>query len=144
MIGEPFNSCEQIIAFEPMQSEPDWRTLPFSRELIQPAFIVAQDPAVEPFQTAEDLARAYGNERVCVLIPGRRFDHAGTRHGRGGGWYDRFLSRAPRSWVRIGVFFPEQWSGGLLSKEAWDESVDFLAIATGSTWSVFPAERPST
>ena len=43
-------------------------------------------------------------EIEVVLIPAVAFDHSGRRVGYGGGYYDRFLPRAPRA-ARIGVVF---------------------------------------
>jgi len=41
----------------------------------------------------------------CVFIPGLAFDHDGFRLGRGGGYYDYFLERAPSGLPRIGIMF---------------------------------------
>jgi 5-formyltetrahydrofolate cyclo-ligase len=41
----------------------------------------------------------------CVFVPGLAFDGTGLRLGRGGGFYDRFLSQAPASLARIGLMF---------------------------------------
>lgn len=43
-----------------------------------------------------------------VVLPGVAFTVHGHRLGRGGGWYDRFLSELPASVTTIGVAFEEQ------------------------------------
>ena len=45
---------------------------------------------------------------AAVIVPGLAFDRAGRRLGRGGGFYDRFLSTVPPEVLRIGVCFDEQ------------------------------------
>ncbi len=63
-----------------------------------------------------------------VLVPGLAFDTGGGRLGRGGGFYDRFLSRI-RPPLAIGVAFDEQIRG-----KVHCEPHDYLltAIATQS------------
>jgi len=45
---------------------------------------------------------------AAVIVPGLAFDRTGRRLGRGGGFYDRFLSKLPPEVLRIGVCFDEQ------------------------------------
>lgn len=45
---------------------------------------------------------------ALLLIPGRAFDRAGRRVGRGGGYYDRFLAEANSSAVTVGVGYSLQ------------------------------------
>ena len=44
----------------------------------------------------------------CVFVPGVAFDHEGFRLGRGGGFYDSFLSQAPATLPCIGLMFSLQ------------------------------------
>jgi 5-formyltetrahydrofolate cyclo-ligase len=44
----------------------------------------------------------------CVFVPGLAFDQDGFRLGRGGGFYDSFLSRVPATLPCIGLFFSLQ------------------------------------
>jgi len=41
----------------------------------------------------------------CVFVPGLAFDECGLRLGRGGGFYDRFLSQVPAKLPRFGLMF---------------------------------------
>lgn len=45
---------------------------------------------------------------TLLVLPGRAFDRAGRRLGRGGGHYDRLVARLPASIRRLGVAFGEQ------------------------------------
>lgn len=80
----------------------------------------------DPFLMAEELTKEAGERKVYIFVPGRRFDRLGTRIGRGSGWMDRFLSRVPRSWLRIGLCGPRQWSEEPLKREEWDEPMDWV------------------
>jgi 5-formyltetrahydrofolate cyclo-ligase len=44
-------------------------------------------------------------ELECVFVPGVAFDEKGFRLGRGGGFYDRFLSLTPPALPCIGLMF---------------------------------------
>jgi 5-formyltetrahydrofolate cyclo-ligase len=66
----------------------------------------------------------------AVLVPGLGFDMRGGRLGRGGGFYDRFLTRLPEGAARIGI----AWSGRVVDRvpvEAWDQMVDMLVTERG-------------
>ena len=65
-----------------------------------------------------------------VLIPGVAFTAEGSRLGRGGGFYDRFLRSLPKSSLRIGVCFSTQIMP-VLPIERHDESVSFLLTEAG-------------
>ncbi|MSQ90614.1 MAG: 5-formyltetrahydrofolate cyclo-ligase [Phycisphaerales bacterium] len=44
-----------------------------------------------------------------VVVPGVAFDTRGFRLGRGGGYYDRYLARLPRTTATIGICFDFQF-----------------------------------
>jgi 5-formyltetrahydrofolate cyclo-ligase len=48
------------------------------------------------------------NSIDVVVVPGLAFDTRGNRLGRGGGYFDRFLSRLRRSAASVGLAFDEQ------------------------------------
>lgn len=65
-----------------------------------------------------------------MFMPGRKFDVAGTRHGQGGGWYDRFLALVPRTWLRIGVCYDNQLSPTYLTRAPWDQAMDYVYVVS--------------
>jgi len=65
-----------------------------------------------------------------VLVPGRVFDVAGGRVGRGGGYYDRILGARPGLCVVVGVAYECQVVDAA-PREAHDRDVDCLVTETG-------------
>ncbi|MSR29403.1 MAG: 5-formyltetrahydrofolate cyclo-ligase [Phycisphaerales bacterium] len=59
-------------------------------------------------RSPEDGPRVPDASIDLVVVPGVAFDLAGKRLGRGGGFYDRFLSHLPTSTATIGVCFDWQ------------------------------------
>jgi hypothetical protein len=117
-------SFQAFITYVPLPSEIAPEPLP------EGALIYEIPPRAEsdPAQEAWNAILSLGEATVAVLVPGTRFDATGTRHGRGGGWYDRFLSQIPREWVRIGFCSEEQFSEELLKREPWDEPMDVVCV----------------
>ncbi len=60
-----------------------------------------------------------------VVVPGLAFDARGHRVGRGGGYYDRFLSRLRRSATTVGLAFDAQIIDTVPADER-DISVDLV------------------
>ncbi len=121
------------IAYKPQADEPDpFALLPLVREKI--AYMILPDAQRDPIQEAGIVMGIFGSEEAAgqktfILIPGQKFDASGTRHGHGGGWYDHFLDRVPRSWLRIGLSMPAQFSEEPLVRQPWDEEMDYVCIA---------------
>lgn len=134
-------AADFIIAYTPIGDEPD--AVGFLRENGVVAAIAHIPPTREedPAVFAAAFVTAHAGEKVCILVPGREFDTHGTRHGRGGGWYDRFLSAVPREWLRIGVLDAPRLSEKMLAREAWDEPMDALLVKDGSSWKTREVER---
>ena len=68
------------------------------------------------------------SELDAVIVPGLAFDHSGNRLGRGGGFYDRFLSRLPAHTATIGVAFDFQLLENLPFHRVHDQKVKYLVV----------------
>ncbi|KND47278.1 MAG: 5-formyltetrahydrofolate cyclo-ligase [Parcubacteria bacterium C7867-004] len=121
-------SYDACIAYAPITGEPEWKTAPLPEHLRASAQKLPVAGIVDPYAIADSLSGAYSGKRVVLLIPGTAFDTQGTRHGRGGGWYDRFLSKVPSDWLRIGVTRARNFSADALLRQPHDEPVDLVII----------------
>ena len=77
----------------------EWRVVTDWSEVIEPGpfGLRESDPSLcKPIEM---------HELGCALIPGMAFDEDGFRLGRGGGFYDFFLSRVSSTLPRIGLMF---------------------------------------
>ena len=128
---------EAAIVYDPRDDEIDLADPSFPLRLPLNRIILPFDKNSDPFAWSLKCAVEFAGLDACLFIPGKRFDLAGTRHGRGGGWYDRFLSKIPSSWLRIGVAPMFDISPTPLKREAWDEPVDWVLAVDGHNWTVF-------
>ena len=69
-------------------------------------------------------------EIECVFVPGIAYDTEGFRLGRGGGFYDRFLSLAPTELPRIGLMFAQQMVP-LVPREPHDHPLQTIITENG-------------
>ena len=71
-------------------------------------------------------------ELDAVLVPGRAFDRAGNRLGRGKGYYDRLIAklRPDARAATVGIAFAEQMSDGVPVGEG-DRAVSWIATDRG-------------
>jgi len=69
------------------------------------------------------------DEQGTILVPGRAFDAAGVRLGRGGGYYDRALSTLGPALARVGVSYDCQIFEEL-PREQHDETVEMVVTET--------------
>jgi hypothetical protein len=90
--------------------------------------VIPPDARNDPFAEAENVLLRFNAMRTVVLVPARALDTTGTRHGRGSGWYDRFLRAIPKTWTRIGFCYDDQFSKVPLRRENWDEPVDGMYV----------------
>lgn len=127
--------ARRVIGYLPLGTEPDFNSFLSVHAINASLTVVPQQQNADPEVFAHDFAEGMSSD-VCVFVPGTAFDSNGTRHGRGGGWYDRFFSIAPPTWIRIGVLDVSAFSKTSLVREAWDEPVDYLLISESGTWKV--------
>ncbi|MCR4307188.1 MAG: hypothetical protein NUV80_01355 [Candidatus Berkelbacteria bacterium] len=128
------------IRYRPMEDEVDYNESQIFDSGIDSIFLPSQKSA-DPLTWAAHCIDRFGDKPVYILIPGRRFDIFGTRHGRGTGWYDRFLSGVPTGWLRIGIVDVSQLSTSPLKHKSWDEPVDWIAVYDAPAWNIYKTNR---
>jgi hypothetical protein len=130
-IQKCLSAYQACITYQPIRDELDPSRLievfPEQNRRILPA-----DAHADPHACARDCIRIFQNLHTCILVPGTLFDCFGNRTGRGGGWYDRFLSHVPPKWVRIGVTPVTHISKERILVQAWDQPMDYLLIMNAS------------
>ena len=72
---------------------------------------------------------APGEQKSAIIVPARAATRAGHRLGRGGGWYDRFLSRHGTHLYSVCVV-PDFALYDTLPTEDHDVAVDTVVVAT--------------
>ncbi|MFA6430121.1 MAG: 5-formyltetrahydrofolate cyclo-ligase [Candidatus Paceibacterota bacterium] len=136
-INEVIGYCDISIIYSPLLCEIDCATIPFKNDSLQKTIILPKDKDSDPYIWAASCRKQCQEEMAYILIPGKKFDIYGTRHGHGRGWYDRFLEKIPSDWVRIGVIDNSKFSLSKLKKEVWDEPVDWIVVKENSNWQVY-------
>ena len=131
------SDCEISILYKPIKDELDYSSPLFPLEIKPSKVVLPCDKNADPFLWVKKCKSVCKNTNSYILIPGNKFDMHGTRHGKGGGWYDRFLSKTPKTWLKIGIADQSQISPMPIKRESWDMPVDWLLIRdTNNTWSV--------
>ncbi len=145
-----FRAAGWVLGFIPLRSEPDLLSLitaaaAAGRTVLLPRWDPAAGeyfPAIAPHdgslvpgpfgipQPAPEAAAVPHDRLDLILVPGLAFDREGRRIGRGKGFYDRLLAKAPqaRKW---GVAFDLQIVDEI-PIETHDVNLD--RIATPSRW----------
>lgn len=131
------NSCDAVILYRPLGGEVDYSIDSLPIKLVAERFLLTNEKTSNPIALAKFCTDKYEGSNVYLLVPGTRFDIFGSRHGRGGGWYDRFLSKIPKNWIRIGVGSIATFSTIPIIKNTWDQSMDWLLIFDGTDWMVY-------
>jgi hypothetical protein len=130
-------NCNVFIIYKHLPGEIDYTTIPFIKNQSKKILILPNAKNSDPYVWVENCKKLCGKKKVCVLIPGLKFDKQGTRHGRGGGWYDRFLANIPKECIRIGITHSSKLSISPLNRESWDEPMDWIIVDDNSNWKIF-------
>jgi len=102
----------------------EWRAVTDWSEVVEPGPFGLREPdhTVCPLVNLREL--------TCAFIPGIAFDHEGFRLGRGGGFYDCFLSQVPATLPRIGLMFSCQ-KVSIVPRELHDQSLPIVITEEG-------------
>lgn len=128
--------CKASILYKPLSDEIDYHNPSFPIEIYADNLILPNNKVADPSVWAVNCIAKFQSINTYILVPGTKFDIHGTRYGKGGGWYDRFLSKIPSEWLRIGVADKSQMSETQLPKQKWDEPVDWIVVCNGPFWSI--------
>jgi 5,10-methenyltetrahydrofolate synthetase len=117
-----------FISYHALPDEVAIEVVPFLREVLEqkPLIFVPSNKGTDPFELAHKIIKEYPEKQGMIFVPGQKFDAYGTRHGRGGGWYDRFLSKVPTLWIRVGIANQGQFADTPLVRKSWDEPMDWM------------------
>ena len=129
--------CNATIGYTPLGDEVEYASDPLFQSVAREQIFLPKNNADGPYQWAQLCNERYGNSVVCVFVPGVQFDAMGTRKGRGGGWYDRFLSKIHPKWIRIGIIGVDGFSRTALERQKWDEPVDWVVVKGASSWKFY-------
>lgn len=85
------------------------------KDLVSGAYNIPEPRTFSPVMETSDLD--------MVIVPGVAFDRTNHRIGRGGGYYDRFLSALPASVFSVGLAYDFQLIDHIPSLESHDVAV---------------------
>jgi len=104
--------------------ELDWHEVANWDDVVVPGPFGLREP--DPLRCP----RVRMTELDCVFVPGVAFDHEGFRLGRGGGFYDSFLSHAPATLPCIGLMFSLQKTAAV-PREPHDQALRRIITEDG-------------
>lgn len=125
--------CDTVVMYDPIPGEIANLEHFVSDLTHKKRLVLPKDKSVDPFVYAALISKECSDGKVCIFIPGTMFDAHGTRHGRGGGWFDKFLSAIPCTWIRVGVTTNQNFSNSRLERKLWDEPVDYVLVVSGAS-----------
>lgn len=77
------------------------------------------------FNIPEPTTEPYVGDIDLILVPGVGFDKSGNRLGRGGGYYDKFITRLGRKTLLVGVGYDFQLVEEIPAN-SWDKRLDYV------------------
>ena len=121
--------------FDPLMDEPDLMGLTHLCPHISWVFPIVLSPTHMVFSkgfSSSERGQDHLNPKSIAgfIIPALALDDLGTRLGRGGGHYDRFLEKS--AGLRVGVVFDQGMSPVPLPRKSWDQPMD--VVVTPSDW----------
>ena len=132
-----FQNAKTVMVYYPIHNEVDLRPL-VNKYMDQKTFLFPvthrHSMEVRPYDGEEMMMKGrfgvpepqtetYHGRIDLILVPGVLFDHHRYRIGRGGGYYDRFLSHHSRA-VKIGVGYAFQPKSHSLPHNWFDYKLD--------------------
>lgn len=84
------------------------------------------------FNIPEPTTEPYVGDIDLILVPGVGFDKSGNRLGRGGGYYDKFITRLGRKTLLVGVGYDFQLVEEVPANR-WDKRLDYVVTPSNGT-----------
>lgn len=84
------------------------------------------------FNIPEPTTEPYVGDIDLILVPGVGFDKRGNRLGRGGGYYDKFITRLGRKTLLVGVGYDFQLVEEVPANR-WDKRLDYVVTPSNGT-----------
>ncbi|OHB10779.1 MAG: hypothetical protein A3G05_02545 [Candidatus Zambryskibacteria bacterium RIFCSPLOWO2_12_FULL_45_14] len=135
------SQCTASILYKPTKTEVYYNDFSFPLKIPADNLFIPKDKDSDPFEWATNCITKFKNKKVCILIPGTLFDIYGTRYGKGAGWYDRFLSKVPSTWLKIGIVDASKILHSKLLRQEWDEPVEWIVIQDDTSWRIYKAKN---
>lgn len=127
---DDYRNAERILAFFPLQTEPDITPL-FSESRILFPYIENGEMKFSRGEKEKSTLGVYLSENknetpyenALILVPLIAYDSKLMRLGRGGGYYDRYLRKHRNKLKAVGICFRTSFVSALPVDE-WDEPLD--------------------